>query len=65
MGASHVLFAMVDDSPSVATLRAQAHRARDLADGLLPSDETRRRLRQVADELEAEAEALERPTHRP
>ena len=56
---------MVDESPSAAELRARAGRARVLANGLLPNDETGRRLRQVADELEAEAEALERQTHRP
>jgi hypothetical protein len=43
-------------------LRAQAYRARQLANGLLPSDETARRLRQVAAELEEKANALERQT---
>jgi hypothetical protein len=51
---------MVDEPPSAAELRARAERARALANGLLPNDETARRLRQVADELEAEANALER-----
>ena len=51
---------MVDEPPSAAELRARAERARALANGLLPNDETARRLRQVADELEAEADALER-----
>ena len=43
-------------------LRAQADHARDLANVLSPRDETARRLRQVADELEAEADVLERQT---
>jgi hypothetical protein len=56
---------MSDEPPSSnyktpEQLRAQAHRARELANGLLPSDETARRLRQLADELEAEADALDR-----
>ena len=51
---------MVDERPSAAELRAQAHHARELARALSPSDETARRLRQLADDLEAEADALER-----
>ena len=39
---------------------AQADHARDLANVLSPLDEIARRLRQVADELEAEADVLER-----
>ena len=53
---------MVDEPPSAAELRAQADHARDLANVLSPRDETARRLRQVADELEAEADVLERQT---
>jgi hypothetical protein len=62
---SHACLVMANEPPSSKTpteLRAQAHHARDLANGLLPNDETARRLRQVADELEAEADALERQT---
>ena len=51
---------MVDERPSAAELRAQAHHARELARALSPSDETACRLRQLADDLEAEADALER-----
>ena len=49
---------MLDGPHSAATLRAQADHARELARGLSPNDETARRLRQVADELDAEAETL-------
>ena len=49
---------MLDGPPSAAALRAQADHARELARGLSPNDETARRLRQVADELDAEAETL-------
>ena len=55
----------LNSSPSAATsteLRAQADHARDLANALSPRDETARRLRQVADELEAKADARERQT---
>ena len=51
---------MVDEPPSTAELRTRADHARDLANALSPSDETARRLRQLADDLEAEADALER-----
>jgi hypothetical protein len=47
-------------SKTPVELRAQAHHARELARALLPGDETARRLRLFADELEAEATALER-----
>jgi hypothetical protein len=56
---------MANEPPSSKTpaeLRAQAHHARELARALLPGDETARRLRLFADELEAEATALERQT---
>jgi len=49
---------ILNRSPSAATsteLRTQADHARDLANALSPRDETTRRLRRVADELEAEA----------
>jgi hypothetical protein len=45
-----------------AELRAQARHARELAHALSSSDETGRHLRRLADELEAEADALERQT---
>jgi hypothetical protein len=45
-----------------AELRAQADHARELAHALSSSDETGRHLRRLADELEAEADALERQT---
>jgi hypothetical protein len=48
-----------------AELRAQADRARDLANHLVPSDETGLRLRRLADELEAQAEALEQRRNSP
>jgi hypothetical protein len=47
-------------SKTPVELRAQAHHARELARALLPGDETARRLRLFADELEAEATALAR-----
>ena len=49
-------------SKTPAELRAQAHHARELARELLPNDELGRRLRRLADDLEAEADALERQT---
>jgi hypothetical protein len=58
-----VLVSMANEPASSKTpveLRAQAHHARELARALLPGDETARRLRMFADELEAEATALER-----
>jgi hypothetical protein len=47
---------------TAAELRAEADHARDLAHALSSSDETARHLRRLADELEAEADALERQT---
>ena len=44
-------------SKTPAELRAQAHHARELARELLPNDELGRRLRRLADDLEAEASA--------
>ena len=49
---------MSDEPPSAAKLRAQADHARGLALSLSPNDEIARRLRQLADELDAEAETL-------
>ena len=49
---------MLGEPPSAAALRAKADHARELARALSPNDETARRLRQVADELDAEAETL-------
>jgi len=47
-----------DRAEAAATLRAKAHRARLLATGLL-SERSARSLRDYADELEAEAAALQ------
>ena len=44
---------------TAAELRAEADHARKLARALLPNDELGRRLRCLADGLEAEADALE------
>jgi hypothetical protein len=53
---------MSEDPSPAAELRARAQHARELARGQPPSDELTRRLLRLADELEAEADALERQT---
>jgi hypothetical protein len=47
-----------DDTPE--TLRARAQRARRLTHRLAAGDETAKRLRRIAEALEAQADALER-----
>jgi hypothetical protein len=47
---------------TAAELRAEADHARKLARELLPNDEVGRSLRRLADDLEAQADALERQT---
>lgn len=57
---------MTEDDPfRAAELRAQAHHARELACSQPPGDALTRRLLQIADEMEAEAEALEPPPDLP
>jgi hypothetical protein len=54
---------MANESPphkTASELRAEADHARKLARELLPNDEVGRRLRRFADELEAQADAVER-----
>jgi hypothetical protein len=54
---------MSDEPPpakTAAELRAMAQHARDLASRQLPGDEITRRLHELAAELEAEADTLER-----
>jgi PHD/YefM family antitoxin component YafN of YafNO toxin-antitoxin module len=56
---------MSKDPPPIAELRAQAQRYREFALDLLPRDPGARRLREIADDLEAQAEALERQRDAP
>lgn len=51
---------MSEGQKTTAELRSLAARARQLASILRPNDETARRLLKIADEFEAEADALER-----